>query len=53
MLSMAVRQRDSVWFVMQVPWREQEEGALGGQGHAQQEVGLQVWAEQVLVHMIT
>jgi len=28
--------------VMQVPWREQEEGALGGEGHAQQEVGLQV-----------
>jgi hypothetical protein len=26
----------------QVPWCEQEEGALGGQGHAQQEVGLQV-----------
>jgi hypothetical protein len=26
----------------QVPWCEQEEGALGGQGYAQQEVGLQV-----------
>jgi hypothetical protein len=28
--------------VLQVPWCEQEEGALGGQGDAQQEVGIQV-----------
>lgn len=27
---------------LQVPWCEQEEGALGGQGDAQQEVGIQV-----------
>lgn len=28
--------------LLQVPGCEQEEGALGGQGHAQQEVGIQV-----------
>jgi hypothetical protein len=39
----------AVCVLPQVPWCEQEEGALGGQGHAQQEMGLQVRSLQKLM----